>query len=158
MDINSVGLALNDISNEILFKLRSEGIDGVLDHSTHHVYRDTWERTSIKQALLEPWRDKIDIDKLSVEVITNSGDKGEIHYHDDSYAVVTFLGPREHFEEPKGCVYYFYSKEDPNKVLSGITLQILPRVIHGFRSPDGCPPVVFLSVQSKKIIEDFFPV
>jgi hypothetical protein len=155
--LNELGKHLNDISNVLLYQIRAQGIEKVLDYSTEHFYRENWKRISIRKEFLEPWRDVLDVDAMAVEVIITSDKETEIHYHKNAYAVVTILGKREGVTDPDHCVYYFDSKEAAHQAVPGITLQILPSLVHGFCS-DGVHPISFLSVQSKKINEDFHPV
>ncbi|MEN9582049.1 MAG: hypothetical protein RL641_3 [Candidatus Parcubacteria bacterium] len=143
---------LNEISNEILFKLRTKGVPAVLDSETHNVYQGGFDRTQIKKELLERWRGKIDIDRMSVEIISVHTDMSDhIHYHADSYAVLTLLGKWEGLPEPGG-VYCFSSKEFLPAV-SGVTIQVAPGVVHGFSAPGS--KLSFLSVQSEKIDKDY---
>ncbi len=149
-DIIKLSTILNEISIFILEKIRIQGIDSILDYSTEDLYRDSFKRVDVKKSLLENWKDKINTEALSVEIITTLGQDTEIHYHKDAYAVLTILGKLEGVEEPEGSYYYFGSKEQPFPAVSGITLQAIPGTIHGFKSPNGVNPLIFLSVQSKK--------
>ncbi len=143
---------LNEISNEILFIIRTMGIAVVLDLETRNIYQGGFERIQIKKELLERWRGQIDVDRMSVETISVWTDMTDnIHYHADSYAVLTLLGKWEGFEEPGG-VYCFGSKELLPAV-SGITLQVAPGIVHGFSAPNS--RLTFLSVQSEKIDKDY---
>lgn len=153
-----LGKNLTLLSADIIFLLQTRNIKQLVDESTRHHYRGSWERVDIKKELLEPYKEVLDIDALAVEIISTADIASEVHYHNDAYAVVTLLGGREGFPEPENCIYYFYSKAVTNVAVSGITLQILPKVIHGFRSLNGMNRITFLSVQSKRINEDFYPV
>lgn len=156
--LNNLSTILNQISISILEQIRNQGIDSVLDYSTEDLYRDSFKRVDINKSLLKPWEDQINTDELSVEIITTMKDDTEIHYHKDAYAVLTILGEWEGTKEPDGSVYYFGSSEQAFPAKSKITLQAIPGTIHGFRSPSNANPLIFLSVQSKKIDEDFHVV
>ena len=150
-ELTKLSTILNEISISILEKIRLEGLENVIDLSTKNLYRNSFERISIKQSLLEAWSSRIDIDKMAVEIITAHDDTSEVHYHNNAYAVLTILGEWEGVEEPVGAVFYFGSAEKSYPTTSKITLQASPGIIHGFRSPEGAKPLSLLSVKSKKI-------
>jgi hypothetical protein len=132
-------------------------VEASLDRSTRNLYRDGFERISIRKDLLTPWESLIDINAMAVEVITVSDLMTDIHYHEDAYAVITILGNWEGIKEPQGAIFYFGDKI-PFRAVSGITLQVSPETIHGFGCPEGASPLVFLSVQSLRIEKDFHVV
>ncbi len=148
---------LNDISNEVLESIRINGIDNVVDFETKHQYRDEWQRVDIRKELLLKWESLVDVSVLAVEIIQTKSHKTEIHYHNDAYAIIRILGQSEGVVDPRGC-FYFYGSKDPLPAHSGLLFDIPPRMIHGFRSSGSKNPITFLSVQSKRINEDFHPV
>lgn len=158
IELIQLSTVLNEMTTYILERIRTEGLESVLDYSTKNLYRNSFERISIKKEVLQFFKNKIDIGEMAVEVITAHDDTSEVHYHNDAYAVLTILGKWEGVEEPEGAIFYFGSNVDYYPAMSGITLQVLPGIIHGFRSPEGAKPLAFLSVQSKKINEDFHVV
>jgi hypothetical protein len=152
---------LGKISANILFLLQTREHKEVLDFQKAEIYRESWSRIPVLPEVLECWRNNLceylNVDDLSVEVITTHDTKSEIHHHDDSYALVMFLGWKERLPNPVNAHYYFGDSTTKHVAVPGIALHILPKTIHGFRPSPG-NSITFLSVQSKRIIEDFHPV
>jgi hypothetical protein len=153
---------LNQISVEILCDMRADGLVASLDFATRNLYRNGFERISVARSL-EPWRIALGkmgvlVDEMAVEVITVTDLVTDIHYHEEAYAVITILGPDEGVEEPEGSIFFFGDMHRSLRAVSGITLQVKPKVIHGFACPKGAKSLSFLSVQSRRIEEDFHVV
>lgn len=161
-----VSKLLNDMSNEILLLMRTQGLNNVLDWNTDHTYRKITHRVSVHKELLQPWRTKakevgLDVDTMAVEMITHYyGDHPEPHIHKGAYAVITLLGEWEGVPEPKGAFYWLGSKEAIfPAVCSKVTLQVTPNTIHGFLCVDPKNTAFsILSIQSRIIDKDFFLV
>jgi hypothetical protein len=147
---------LNEISIHVITAIRIDGLEKVLDYNQENTYRTSFKRIAIQQHLLEPWAERIDIEAMAVEVIWTLDDEAELHVHKKAFAVLTTLGLQEGIEEPKGSKIYF--QDEVYNAASGITLQVPPNTKHGFGTPTGAHSVVFLSVQSKKINDDFHVV
>lgn len=150
--------ALHEISVSVRSRIVELGIDEVLDFPTRNLYRNGFERISVKKEFLEPWRDRCDVDRMAVEIITVKDLTTEVHYHDNAHAIITILGENEGFPEPHGSFYVLGQKDVQIPAASGITLDVSPGMIHGFGCPNGSNPLTFLSVQSKKIELDFVVV
>lgn len=157
-ELSLLGKHLSIISANILFLLQTRKLEEIIDTSTQHTYRDNWTRVDVDKKFLQPYSHDLDINALAVEIISTTDVDSEIHLHKNAYALVTLLGVREGVAEPDNCVYFFDSKSISHRAVSGITLHILPGMVHGFRSLDGTNKITFLSVQSKRINEDFYPV
>lgn len=158
-----VSKLLNEMSNEILCLMRTNGLESVLNRSTTHLYRENYaERISVRKGLIEPWRTGlhdlgIDLDTMAVEMITfHRGGELNKHFHKDAYAVITLLGEWEGVPEPKDAFYWLGGKSAIFPVVfSKVTLQVTPGTIHEFLCLDPERNLSFLSVQSKCINEDF---
>lgn len=152
---------LGNINANILFLLQTRPHKDILDYEKADKYRDSWQRVPVVQWLIEQWGQRLcehlNVTDLAIEVITTYDTKSEIHHHEDSFALVTFLGEKEGLPNPVGSHYYLGDSTNRHVAISGVTLSIPPKTIHGFRPSNG-NSVTFLSVQSKKIIEDFHPV
>lgn len=162
-NLNSLGRNLGEISVRVLHLLQTVPTEDLIDESTRNKFRNNWERVDIKSSWFESWRhvlaqDGGDLNDLAVEIISTTDTDSEIHFHKNAYALVTILGERERVQNPDNCVFYFGSKDIAYPAVTGITLHILPNIVHGFRSLNGTNAITFLSVQSKRINEDFYPV
>lgn len=153
-----VGRQLTAISASILYLLQTMSKEEILDLGSVNRYRDAWERIPVYKSFFASWRQDsvINIDELAVEVITTANPMSEIHHHNDAYAFVTLLGEREGYNNPVGGCYYFGDAVTAHKAVPGISLHVLPGIIHGFRPSPG-NDITILSVQSKRIDDDFYP-
>ncbi len=151
---------MGEMTTELTRKFRSEGLLPFLDLWGMDVYRTSFRRVPIWQRELKRWADRINLDEMAAEVIWTLDDSAEVHWHDNAYALLTVLGPHEGVAEPEGTIYF---KELAIPAVSGITLDVPPGTKHGFSVPSGDPlqgdepenPIVFLSIQSRKIGDDF---
>lgn len=149
-----LSVILNRMSIAILREIRKEGWNSVVDPSTENSYRRLFKRVSVRKNLLEPWNSQIDTSVMAVEIIGVYEASDEVHYHDHAFAIITILGPDEGVLEPEGALFAFGSTLF-QPAASGITLEVKPGKLHGFSSPFNAYPILFLSVQSRKISEDF---
>jgi len=165
-DLALISEQLNEISTSILCAIRTKGLQNVFDYKTEHCYRSNYaKRVAVRKELIEPWRNSllyvdINVDDLSVELLSfHSGGELSVHYHSDAYAVITFLGEWEGVPEPDGAFYVFGSKNDIHPVVfSKITLQVTPGTLHDFHCLDPHKDLYCLSVQSKRIDQDYHRV
>lgn len=145
---------LSQISTEALVLLK-RGKARLLDE-TRNFYQGKWERIEFcKNQFASLVLDDV-LAAMSIEVISAvSGVDGHVHYHNNSYALLTVLGEAEGYLEPTGG-WMFFKSDEPIQARSGITLQVEPGVVHSFSS--GKTPLYFLSVQSRKIDDDYHMV
>lgn len=142
---------LNLASVEALCLLRARAVR-LLPESTNQ-YLGRWERVEIDKSHFESIVDSQLLSKMSIEIIKAFDDMPEhVHYHAHSDAVITVLGAPDGYDDPIGCKIFFNSHE-PFPALRGMTLQVPRGTLHSFSG--GKTPVVFLSVQSSKIDEDY---
>ena len=147
---------LSEMASYLIREIRQDGLINLLDVSDINVYRTSFKRVPIKEHELRAWRDRVNLKEMAVEVIWTLDDSAEVHWHDHAYALLTVLGPLEGVAEPEGGTVYF--KEHAYPAASGLTLDVPPGTKHGFGSPEGTEPIVFLSVQSRKIGDDLHVV
>lgn len=142
---------LNLASVEALCLLRARAVR-LLPESTNQ-YLGRWERVEIDKSHFAAIVDPLLLTQMSIEIIKAFDDMSEhVHYHAHSDAVITVLGAPEGFDNPIGCKIFFNSHE-PFPASQGITLQVPRGTTHSFSG--GTTPIVFLSVQSSKIDEDY---
>lgn len=142
---------LNLASVEALCLLRARTAR-LLPESTNQ-YLGRWERVEIDKSHFAAIIDSQLLSQMSIEIIKAFDDMSEhVHYHGDSDAVITVLGAAEGFDNPVGCKIFFNSHE-PLPASPGMTLQVPRGTIHSFSG--GATPIVFLSVQSSRIDEDY---
>jgi hypothetical protein len=142
---------LNSVNTEALLLLKKGQLK--LVESSRNMYLGRWERIELDKTQFLQTASKEALAPMSIEVIKACCDMSDhVHYHNDSYALITILGEDEGYPEPVNCKMFFKSKQ-PIPAASGITLQVAPGVMHSFS--DGETPITFLSVQSKKIDEDY---
>jgi hypothetical protein len=147
----SIYRLLNAITVEALCLMRERRLK--LLNETKYMYLGRWERVEIDKSQFSHLASEIELAPLSIEIIKSFDDMSDhLHYHDDADAIITILGNNEGYEDPQGCKMYFKSRT-PLDAVAGITLQIPRRTVHSFSG--GVTPVVFLSVQSKKIDADY---
>lgn len=145
---------LSKISTEALVLLK-RGKARLLGE-TRNFYLDKWERIEMDKGQFSNLASKNMLDDMSIEVISALSDMADhVHYHNDSYALLTILGEAEGYPEPEECKMFFKSTQ-PSPAFSGMTLQVEPGVIHSFSN--GKTPLCFLSVQSRKIDDDYHMV
>ncbi|HEY4477886.1 MAG TPA: hypothetical protein VJB09_01260 [Candidatus Paceibacterota bacterium] len=149
---------LIEITNGLLKLLRTtpNPFPKLFDKTTYEVYRDGFARITFKKKHLERWRDNpyFNLDLMSCEILWVESDlEHEIHRHENSHALITILGMREGFAEPNGT-YFYLDDKNALPARSGLTIDVYPNRIHGFSAPNG-GRITFLSIQSRKIIEDF---
>jgi hypothetical protein len=142
---------LSQISTEALVLLKRGQIR--LLEETRNLYQGKWERIELDKRQFASLAPEHVLEEMSIEVISALSDMTDhVHYHDNSYALLTILGGNEGYPEPEECMMFFKSTR-PIPAVAGITLQAEPGVIHSFSN--GKTPLSFLSVQSRKIDTDY---
>jgi hypothetical protein len=142
---------LSLLSTQALVRLKTGKIN--LIESTRNLYMGRWERVELDKSQFAQIASQETLAPMSIEIISALSDMSDhIHYHENSYALLTILGSEEGYEEPKNCKMFFKGV-DAVAARSGITLQVPPGATHSFSSGD--TPLTFLSVQSRKIDADY---